>query len=165
MSKTQDVMSIKEFAAASGRSQQTIYKQINTRLAPYVHEKDGQKWIERRALGEVFKIGEDQPIQHENNSDSTKELNVEQRLYGAMQTTIDILQAQIQTLQEQIRVKDQQIESLNERLRDALEIQKANIVINAADKQLPPTQEEIQEAEADPEKKPGVFSWLRNWLR
>lgn len=165
MAKTQDVMSIKEFAAASGRSQQTIYKQINTRLAPYVHEKDGQKWIERRALGEVFKIGEDQPIQHENNSNSTQELNVEQRLYASMQTTIDVLQEQIRNLQEQIRVKDQQIAELNERLRDALEIQKANIVINAADKQLPPTQEEIQEAEADPEKKPGVFSWLRNWLR
>ena len=165
MAKTEDLVSIKEFAALSGRSQQTIYKQIGTRLAPYVHEKDGQKWIERRALSEVFKIGEDQPIQSENNSNSTGEMNVEQRLYASMQTTIDVLQSQIRTLEEQIKVKDQQISDLSERLRDSMEIEKARIVMTAADKQLPPSQDEIQEAEANPTEKQGVFSWLRNWWK
>lgn len=165
MAKTEDLVSIKEFAALSGRSQQTIYKQIGTRLAPYVHEKDGQKWIERRALGEVFKIGEDQPIQPENNSDSTRELKGEQLLYASMQTTIDVLQSQIRTLEEQIKVKDQQISDLSERLRDSLEIEKARIVMTATDKQLPPTQDEIDEAKEDPEKKPGVFSWFKHWWR
>ena len=39
-----DLMTIKAFSEAAGRSQQTIYKQIQTRLASYVHEKDGQKF-------------------------------------------------------------------------------------------------------------------------
>jgi hypothetical protein len=163
MPKTEELMSIKAFAEAAGRSQQTIYKQIGTRLAPYVHEKDGQKWIERRALGEVFKIGVNQPNKPENNSDSTKELNGEQLLYASMQTTIDVLQSQIRTLEEQIKVKDQQISDLSERLRDSLEIEKARIVMTATDKQLPPTSEEIQEAKEDPEKKPGVFAWFKRW--
>jgi hypothetical protein len=164
VTKIEDLMSIKEFAAASGRSQQTIYKQIGTRLSKYVHEKDGQKYIERRALSEVFKIGDDHPIQSEDNRKSTENIDVEQRLYTSMQTTIDVLQEQIRNLQEQIGVKDQQISELNDRLRDALEIQKANIVMTAADKQLPPPQED-QEAEVDSEKKSGAFSWLRNWWR
>ena len=63
MERPGELMPIKAFAEAAGRSQQAIYKQIGTRLASYVHEKDGQKYIERRALEEVFKIGEIQPVQ------------------------------------------------------------------------------------------------------
>ena len=46
MERPGELMPIKAFAEAAGRSQQAIYKQIGTRLASYVHEKDGQKYIE-----------------------------------------------------------------------------------------------------------------------
>ena len=104
MERPGELMTIKAFAEAAGRSQQAIYKQISTRLASYVHEKDGQKYIERRALGEVFKIGDVQPIQPETAPKSSEMNNVEQRLYAAMQATIDLLQ-------EQVRAKDRQLES------------------------------------------------------
>ena len=139
MGKIDDWISIKQFAALSSRSQQTIYKQVGTRLAPYVHEKDGQKYIERRALYEVFKIGDVQPDQSENNQNRENENNFEQRLYSSMQTTIDVLQEQIRNLQEQLNVKDQQIMSLNERLREAMDISRGQLIITAADKQLPET--------------------------
>ena len=42
MERPGELMTIKAFAEAAGRSQQAIYKQIGTRLASYVHEKDGQ---------------------------------------------------------------------------------------------------------------------------
>lgn len=158
MGKTDDLISIKQFAALAGRSQQTIYKQVGTRLAPYVHEKDGQKYIERRALDEVFKMGDVQPDQSENNPNSENENNVEQRLYSSMQTTIDVLQEQIRNLQEQIRVKDQQIESLNERLREALEISRGQLIITAAGKQLP---EATPEREQNDQKKQSIWNRFR----
>ena len=61
---------------------------IGTRLASYVYEKDGQKYIERRALEEVFKIGGVQPIQPFKTVKTPEENNVEQRLYATLQATI-----------------------------------------------------------------------------
>ena len=98
MERPGELMTIKAFAEAAGRSQQAIYKQIGTRLASYVHEKDGQKYIERRALEEVFKIGEVQPIQPTKTIKSPEENNVEQRLYATLQATIDLLQEQLTQL-------------------------------------------------------------------
>lgn len=114
MERPGDLMTIKAFAEAAGRSQQAIYKQISTRLASYVHEKDGQKYIERRALDEVFKIGGVQPIQPEKTAKSPEANNIEQRLYDTMQATIELLQ-------EQIKVKDQQLESKDKQIAAQLD--------------------------------------------
>ena len=116
MERPGDLMTIKAFAAAAGRSQQAIYKQINTRLASYVHEKGGQKYIERRALDEVFKSEDIQPIQPQNAPNSSESFNVEQRLYTAMQATIDLLQEQLRVKDQQIETKDKQIAAQQEQL-------------------------------------------------
>ena len=149
-----ELLTIKQFSEAAGVSQQAIYQRLNKSLQSYVVVIDNKKYLKREALS----LFEQQEAKVENKAVEQDSFNIEQELFKALQDTIAMLQ-------DQLKAKDQQIAELNERLRDALEIQKANIVINAADKQLPPSQEEIQEAEADPEKKPGVFSWLRNWLR
>lgn len=106
MERPGDLMTVKDFAMAAGRSQQAIYKQIGTRLASYVHEKEGQKYIERRALVEVFKVGEIQP-------DSTESLSTE---YNDEQPILAVLQATIDALRDQLAVKDQQIAAQTEQL-------------------------------------------------
>lgn len=106
-----ELMTIKAFAEAAGRSQQTIYKQIGTRLASYVHERDGQKYIERRALAEVFKIGEVQPPQPENNNSLNFENNPEHPLYA-------ILKAELEAKNHQLDEKDRLIEQLRKDLAD-----------------------------------------------
>ena len=116
MERPGELLTIKAFAEAAGRSQQAIYKQIGTRLASYVHEKDGQKYIERRALDEVFKIGDVQPIQPEKAPKSPEENNVEQRLYATLQATIDLLQEQLRVKDQQISTKDKQIAAQQEQL-------------------------------------------------
>lgn len=116
MERPGELMTIKAFAEAAGRSQQAIYKQIGTRLASYVHEKDGQKYIERRALEEVFKIGEVQPIQPPKAVKSPEENNVEQRLYATLQATIDLLQEQLRIKDQQLETKDKQIAAQQEQL-------------------------------------------------
>lgn len=115
MARPGDLLTIKEFSEVAGRSKQAIYKQIGTRLASYVHEKDGKKYIERRALDEVFKVGDNQPIQLD---ELQKTFNVEQQLYSTMQVTIELLQNQIRVKDQQIESKDKQIEELNARLAE-----------------------------------------------
>lgn len=150
----EDLLTIKEFAEAAGVSSQAVYQRLGKSLQPYVVELNGKKHLKMEALA-LFDGAEQKAEQRQVEQDS---INVEQELFKALQDTIVMLQ-------EQLRAKDQQIAELNERLRDAMEISKAQIVVTAADKQLPPAQEEIQEAEADPEKMPGVFSWFRKWRR
>lgn len=116
MERPGELMTIKAFSEAAGRSQQAIYKQIGTRLASYVHEKDGQKYIERRALEEVFKMGDNQPVQPSKTVKSPEENNVEQRLYATLQATIDLLQEQLRVKDLQIETKDKQIAAQQEQL-------------------------------------------------
>ena len=54
-----DYLSVKEFSAAAGVSTQTIYKQLETRLAPHVKESGGRKYISKAALEEFYKVQQD----------------------------------------------------------------------------------------------------------
>ena len=178
MERPGELMNIKAFAEAAGRSQQAIYKQIGTRLASYVHEKDGQKYIERRALEEVFKLGENQPIQPSRAVKSPEENNVEQRLYATLQATIDLLQEQIRVKDLQIETKDKQIAAQQEQLTQltaALEhtttsLQAAQALHAGTMQQLGAAeQESIQEEFSDsepviaPEQIPETLSKRRRW--
>lgn len=175
MERPGDLMSIKAFAAAAGRSQQAIYKQINTRLASYVHEKGGQKYIERRALDEVFKSEDIQPVQPENAPNSSESFNVEQRLYATMQATIDLLQEQIRVKDQQIETKDKQIAAQQEQLTQltaALEhtttsLQAAQALHAGTMQQLGAAEQESQVNEVEPvpeeKREPEVTGEHRKW--
>lgn len=105
-----ELMTIQEFAEACGRSKQAIYKQISTRLAPYFHEVDGQKYIERRALVEVFAVGGRKPNQPTQKAqEATKQLE---------------LTARILFLEDQISKKDK----LLEKQMDMLEMKETEIL-------------------------------------
>jgi len=47
-------LTVKEFAAAAGISQQAVYKQLGSRLKPYVENKGSQKVIAEEALKEFY---------------------------------------------------------------------------------------------------------------
>ena len=64
-----DYLSVKEFSAAAGVSTQTIYKQLEKRLAPHVIESGGRKYISKVALEEFYKV---QPDATELQPDSTE---------------------------------------------------------------------------------------------
>lgn len=108
MAEKNELMTIKAFAEASGRSQQAIYKQISTRLSAYLHEIDGQKFVERRALFEVFHIGEEV---EQCNFNSTKPQK------ASADKTLELLERTIQMLEEQLQAKDREIEKLTETIQ------------------------------------------------
>ena len=113
MEKNSDLLTIKEFAKASGRSQQAIYKQIATRLSSYLHEIDGRKFRERRALAEVFRIG----IQPEENNSFNSDNNPDHELYAILREELAAKNRQIEQLQasldEQIQINKELAQSIN----------------------------------------------------
>lgn len=129
MENSSDLMTIKEFAAASGRSQQTIYKQIGTRLASYVREIDGQKFIERKALAEVFSIG----IQPEENNSVNSDNNPDNPLYAILRDELAAKNKQIEQLQNQVS----ELTQANKELAQSINKDRANELAGTLQQFLP----------------------------
>lgn len=108
MAEKNELMTIKAFASAAGRSQQAIYKQISTRLSAYLHEVDGQKFIERRALFEVFHIGEEVEQCNFNSTNRKKD---------SSDKAMELLEKTIQMLEDQLKAKDEEIAKLTEAIQ------------------------------------------------
>lgn len=118
MGNYSNLMTIKEFAEASGRSQQAIYKQIETRLAPYLHKIEGKKYIDRRALKEVFEIEVEQPNQPENNNSFNSENNPDNPLYAILKAELDAKNKQIEQLQKDLETERQHSREQADKLAD-----------------------------------------------
>lgn len=57
--KTQDpeeLLTVKQFAEELNLTPQAIYKQLNTRLSPYLVEKNGVKMLKRQAILDISLI-------------------------------------------------------------------------------------------------------------
>ena len=171
MERSQNFLTIKAFAEAAGRSQQTIYKQIGTRLAPYVHEIEGQKYIEHRALKEVFGVDVEQPTQPKEDNPFNPDESTEHPLYA-------ILKEELAAKNRQLEARDKQIEQLQAELADerkhsreltdrvaVLAEQAQALHAGTIKTQLPPAEEppiEVADetAAAEPKKRVGFFDWL-----
>ena len=158
-----DYLSVKEFSAAAGVSTQTIYKQLEKRLAPYVKESGGRKYISKAALEEFYKVQQDatelqsdsteiQPDATELQSDPievqpepTAELPTDQPslqpTQNGNQRELDLLQELVKTIQKeleeknkQLEIKDKQIQDLSDRLAEAMQLTRGQQYIAAADK-------------------------------
>lgn len=132
MAEKNELMTIKAFASASGRSQQAIYKQIGTRLSAYLHEVEGQKYIERRALFEVFGIGEEVE-QCETNLFNRKKTE-------SSDSVVALLERTVAMLEEQLKAKDQQIADLtsaNKELAQSINADRKNELAGTIREMLP----------------------------
>ena len=134
MAENHELLTIKEFAEASGRSQQTIYKQISTRLAAYLHEIDGQKFIEQKALGEVFKIGI-QPEENNSVNSVNSGNNPNNPLYDILKAELDAKNRQIEQLQNQVS----ELTQANKELAQSINADRKNELAGTLQQFLPET--------------------------
>lgn len=102
-----EYLSIKDFAAAAGVSQQAIYKQLNNKLKTYLKIVDNRKMLNKSALS-LFK-------QRDNSTDIQKQL-------------INMLQSELNEKNQQLNEKDKQIAELQKLLSQSQQL-------NAMDKQ------------------------------
>lgn len=158
-----DFLTVKEFAEIANKKPQTIYKQLDKRLKPYVKIDKGQKVISAEALKDFY--GVEQPFQpnstdfqpkptenqpnsttiqpnstageQPNSTAETEEQtrpNKENEQIEALNRLIEIVQKQLEEKDKQLAVKDKQIADLSDRLAEALQLTKGQQYIAAADK-------------------------------
>ena len=138
-----DYLSVKEFSAAAGVSTQTIYKQLETRLAPHVKESGGRKYISKAALEEFYKVQQDatelQPDSTEIQPDATglqsdptevqpeptNELPTDQPscqptapTQNGNQRELEQLQELVKTIQKELEEKNKQLEIKDKQIQD-----------------------------------------------
>lgn len=127
MNEKKTVMTIKEFAAAAGISEQAVYKQLNGKLSTFSTRLNGKKAIKIEALQE-YGFNQIQPeIQPDiqlfqpkfNQELSEKEAEINRLKEQIQQQKVDDLSRQVEELKEQIREKNHQIESLHDLLRES----------------------------------------------
>lgn len=113
-----DYITIKEFAAAAGISQQAVYKQLKNKLKPYLKTVEGKKMLEKSALS-LF----------EKKSDST---DVQQQL-------LNLLQTELHEKNKQLEEKDRQIAELQRLLdqQQKLNLMEKQRVLEIEDKKQP----------------------------
>lgn len=178
MADKSELMTIKEFASASGRSPQAIYKQLSTRLAAFLREVDGQKYIERRALDEVFGIRGDQPIRPEIDNSDTEVDNVEHPLYAILRDELEAKNRLIEKLQaelaEERKYSREQADKLTALADQAQRLHAGTMkqMLPAGDKPAQTEVETVSDVEpvapvtVDPEPserepKPGIRQWFK----
>lgn len=130
MNEKKTVMTIKEFAAAVGISEQAVYKQLNGKLSTFSTRLNGKKAIKIEALRE-YGFNQIQPeiqlfkpdiqlFQPKFNQElSEKEAEINRLKEQIQQQKVDDLSRQVEELKEQIREKNHQIESLHDLLRES----------------------------------------------
>lgn len=150
--KTADLITVAEYAKAKGVSVQSVYKQLNNRLKPYLKEVDGKKYLLSTVLTEIQSNNSTEVKQPFNNH-STEVLN---------QSLIEMLQKNNEVLQRQLEIKDEQIKQLNERLEQALQTvsQSHFIAASAITEGNAADTEETPQTVVTEEKKKGIFERL-----
>lgn len=149
--KDKELLTIKEFAEAAGVSSQAVYQRLTKTLQPYVVEVNGKKHLKREAL-ELFDGAEQKA---ENKAVEQDSINIDKELIKTLQATITILQGQLET-------KDKQIAELNERLKDALELNKGQVLLSVAERQQLPEVTETAQEEADGKKRT-FWDRVKSW--
>ena len=149
--KDKELLTIKEFAEAAGVSSQAVYQRLTKSLQPYVVELNGKKHLKMEALA-LFDGAEAKAENKEVEQDS---INLDKELIKTLQATISILQGQLET-------KDAQISELNARLKDALELNKGQVLLSVAERQQLPEVTETAQEEADG-KKPTFWDRVKSW--
>jgi len=136
-----DYISIKEFAARAGVSNQAVYQRLDKNLKKFVKVVENRKYIDIAALDEysIKQVDQDVEKTDKQNEDLNKQLinsikgdkvdetgNKPESLENML---VNTLQDALKALTAQLEVKDRQISELNERLREAQELNRNNQIL------------------------------------
>ena len=119
-----EYISIKEFAARVGVTRQTVYNRLDKDLTPFLQVVGSKKSISVRALAlfEADEVVDDACQEVDNN------------LVKILHENVKTLQDAFTVLTAQLEAKDVQISDLNERLREAQELNRNSQVLLGVEK-------------------------------
>ena len=147
-----EYITVSEYAKIKGVSVQSVYKQLNNRLKPFLIMVENKKCLLSTVIDEI-ETKNSTKVEQPFNNFSTEVLN---------QSLIETLQKNIEILQNQLEVKDEQIKQLNERLEQALQTvsQSHYIAASAITEGNAADTEETPQTVITEEKKKGIFERL-----
>lgn len=115
-----EYISISEFAAAAGVSQQSVYKRLRNKddaIQPFFKKIGGKKYISKYAIDVIYREEEPHETTQEEQTEEPQEEPKEEKTNDNI--LLEILQQQLETLRNELEVKNKQIENLNDRLAEA----------------------------------------------
>lgn len=113
-------LTVKEFAEQANISQQAVYKQLNSRLKPFIHNVKGQKFIEATALEKFYSTQVVQSL----NPDSTQEnQDIQPQVVQPLNPDSILIQPQKdeQTDTEKQQELEDQIKELQKQIKQIIE--------------------------------------------
>lgn len=157
-----EYLSIRDFAKCAGRSRQAVYQQLHTVLKDYVKVNKGQKYIDRKALKEVYELDVDVDSTLQSFADNDNQVCKVSEAHKD-DKYIQSLESQIDYLRQQLAVKDSQIDKLNDALeRTTITLSQQQSLNMETLKQLEDLKAKEAEPEQDqPEQKRGFFRRFR----
>lgn len=153
-----EYISISDFAAAAGVSQQSIYKRLQNKedeLQHFYKKIGGKKYISKIALTSIYGEAAEQEETPQENPKEEK---------AADDVLLTMLQQQLEVMQRELEIKNKQIENLNDRLAEANNLINQQQQLQLLDKQkiaaLEAAAEEAEETKQEEEPKKRVFFGL-----
>lgn len=150
-----EFLTVKEFAERAGVSVQSVYQRLNKSLKPYFKVIKGVKYIEIKALTEVYGLKVEQGFKGDFKENVK---GFKQDFKGSEERKNNTSEREIEKLKEQLRQKDEEmIEQLRKKEEYWLgQLEKKNEEmaerLNQKDEQLRRKDEEIAERKADKEQ-------------
>ena len=141
---TEDLITIKEYAAAKNISRQAVYKQLSTKLSEFTVKVDGKTYLKRAALDKGVSTSSDNQVdKNDNRADNqvdNSKPSVESEAFLML----------LEMMKQEIAKKDDEIKDLRDKLDHAYsrigELAEQAHYITAADKtaQIMEKQEESE---------------------
>lgn len=154
-----ELLTIKEFADLAGKSPQAIYKQLNSRLKPFVQSVDNKKMLKSKALWEVFSIDPENPPEVDQ-----LDMSIES---GLEKTLFEILRKELETQSKRIEFLEAELSEERKHAREQADKiavfadQAQKLQLAQMNQRMMEEDEELEEPEIMPEKE-GILKKLDN---
>lgn len=149
-------LTVKEFAEKAGVSVQSVYQRLNKSLKPYFKVIKGVKYIEIKALTEVYGLKVEQGFKGDFKENIKGFKASEEYQKDASEQVIDLLR-------DQLRKKDEQIAELHDLLKNAhSNLNAAQIGAAIANKRCTELESKLAAIEEDVQQ-PEVKKWWQFW--
>ena len=151
-----ELLTIKEFADLAGKSPQAIYKQLNSRLKPFVQSVDNKKMLKSKALWEVFSIDPENPPEVD-------------QLDMSIESGLEILRKELETQSKRIEFLEAELSEERKHAREQADKiavfadQAQKLQLAQMNQRMMEEDEELEEPEIMPEKE-GILKKIGQWL-
>lgn len=155
-----EFLTVKEFAEKAGVSVQSVYQRLNKSLKPYFKVIKGVKYIEIKALTEVYGLKVEQGFKGDFKENIK---GFKQDFKGSEERKNNTSEQVIDLLRDQLRKKDEQIAELHDLLKDAQSnLNAAQIGAAIANKRCTELESKLAAIEEDVQE-PEVKKWWQFW--